>query len=125
MAALWRWHAAEENEHKAVAYDVYLAAGGNWRERVVVMAVATVIFWARVLQQQGHLMHADGTLWSVGEWSALFRYLFVNPGGLRKLFLPYLAWYRPDFHPNDLDTDALLNAWREEFRTSPIYQRAG
>src|SRR4029077_2358080 len=23
MAALWRWHAAEENEHKAVAFDVY------------------------------------------------------------------------------------------------------
>jgi predicted metal-dependent hydrolase len=27
MAALWRWHAAEENEHKAVAFDVFRTIG--------------------------------------------------------------------------------------------------
>ena len=29
MVALWKWHAAEENEHKNVAFDVYKAAGGS------------------------------------------------------------------------------------------------
>jgi hypothetical protein len=68
-------------------------------------------------------MRADGTLGSAGEWYALFRYLFIEPGGMLHLVRPYLAWYRPDFHPDELDSEALLAQWREEFRTSPVYQR--
>jgi predicted metal-dependent hydrolase len=52
MAALWRWHAAEENEHKAVAYDVYRQTGGGYIERAAAMAIATVIFWAKVVEHQ-------------------------------------------------------------------------
>ncbi|RRB44066.1 metal-dependent hydrolase, partial [Escherichia coli] len=29
-AALWRWHAAEEIEHKGVAYDTWLHATRDW-----------------------------------------------------------------------------------------------
>src|SRR5690606_7714502 len=30
VAALWRWHAVEEIEHKAVAYDTWLHATRGW-----------------------------------------------------------------------------------------------
>ena len=30
VAALWRWHAIEEIEHKGVAYDTYLHATRDW-----------------------------------------------------------------------------------------------
>ena len=33
LRTLWNWHAAEELEHKAVAFDVYRAAGGGYRKR--------------------------------------------------------------------------------------------
>lgn len=112
MAALWRWHAAEENEHKAVAYDVFVAAGGTYPERVVVMALATVIFWAKVVEHQARMMAVDGTALSPAEWAALGRFLFVEPGGMLGLARDYLAWYRPGFHPNDLGGDAALDAWR-------------
>jgi predicted metal-dependent hydrolase len=112
MAALWRWHAAEENEHKAVAYDVFLAAGGTYAERVIAMAFASVIFWAKVAEHQVRMMSVDGTLWSASEWRALARFLFVEPGGLGGLLPRYVAYYRPGFHPNDVDSDAVVEAWK-------------
>ncbi len=112
MAALWRWHAAEENEHKAVAYDVYVAAGGNYPERVFIMLLAAVIFWAKVVEQQARFMHADGDLFSLGEHVRLSRFLWVAPGALPKMWRLWLTWFRPGFHPNDLDASEALEAWR-------------
>lgn len=117
MAELWRWHAAEENEHKAVAFDVYRAIGGPWRERCVVMFLTTVTFWARVFGQQVRLMRSEGILFSVREWFSLFRYLFLRPGGMLGLLGPYLSYYRPGFHPWEHDTRALLEQWKAELRT--------
>jgi len=115
MAALWRWHAAEENEHKAVAFDVFVAAGGTYAERAITMAFASVIFWAKVLEHQARMMSTDGTLWSASEWIALGRFLFVELGGMGKLLRRYLAYYRVDFHPNDIDSRGALEAWKREY----------
>src|SRR5262249_48410398 len=64
MAAVWRWHAIEETEHKAVAYDVYHEALGRCRtayaRRVIVMLLTTVDFWLRVFRYQFALVSADG-----------------------------------------------------------------
>jgi hypothetical protein len=112
MAALWRWHSVEENEHKGVAFDVYEAVGGTYLERCWIMLAATVVFWAKVLEQQARLMHHDGTLWSAKEWATLARFLFVEAGWLTRLWGPYLDWFRPDFHPWDLDSQGLIDRWK-------------
>jgi predicted metal-dependent hydrolase len=123
MAALWRWHAAEENEHKAVAYDVYRQTGGGYIERAVAMIFATVIFWAKVFEHQVRLMWADGVLFSPREWYGLFRFLFIDPGGITTLFGPYLEYYRPSFHPWQFDNRGLLDAWKAELEASPFYEQ--
>jgi predicted metal-dependent hydrolase len=114
MAALWRWHAAEENEHKSGAYDVFLAAGGTYTERVTAMVGASIIFWAKVVEHQARLMRADGTHLSPREWLALGNFLFVRPGTLRRIIPAYLRYYVPGFHPRDVDSDALVEEWRRE-----------
>jgi predicted metal-dependent hydrolase len=124
MAALWRWHAAEENEHKAVAFDVYRAVGGSYVQRVASMLLATLVFWGVVLIQQVRLMWADGCLFSLVEWGRLFRHVFLDPGRMGALLWPYLAYFSPRFHPWNHDNRALLDAWKAEFRGSPIYERA-
>ncbi|MFW6051824.1 MAG: metal-dependent hydrolase [Myxococcota bacterium] len=124
MAGLWRWHAAEENEHKAVAFDVFRAAGGTYRERVAAMIGATVIFWAKVIEHQVRLMKVDRTLFSPGEWWALAKFLFITPGGLRKVIPHYFTYFRPSFHPWDLDNRDLLEAWKRELTSSPVYDTA-
>jgi uncharacterized protein len=124
MLALWRWHAAEENEHKTVAYDVYAAAGGAYPMRVSTMIGATVIFWAKVIEQQARMMHASGILFSLEEWTALGRYLFVDPGGMIPLFRLYFEYFRPDFHPSHIDSTELLERWRAEYESSPLYSQS-
>jgi hypothetical protein len=123
MARLWRWHAAEENEHKAVAFDVFKAAGGTYPERVWTMIGATLIFWAKVLEHQARMMKADGLLFSFKEWRALGRFLFVSPGGLGRLVPTYFSYYRPSFHPWDHDNTAMLEAWKLEIENAPEYGR--
>lgn len=115
MAALWRWHAAEENEHKSLAFDVYRAAGGNEVERGAVMAIATVIFWAKVLEHQARTMKTDGILFDAREWADLVRFLFVEPGSMRGLVGKYLRYYRPGFHPRDIPSDHLVSSWLESY----------
>jgi uncharacterized protein len=124
MAGLWRWHAAEENEHKAVAFDVFRAAGGTYIERVAAMIGATVIFWAKVVEHQVRLMWVDRTLFSPREWGALLKFLFIHPGGMLGLIPMYLAYFRPGFHPWDLDNRDLLDAWKREVESSPVYKTA-
>jgi hypothetical protein len=118
MAALWRWHAAEENEHKAVAFDVYLAAGGNWFERCFLMISTTIIFWVLVIEFQARLMHANGILFSIREWASLVDYLFFRPGGMFNLFLHYLDYYRPGFHPWDMDNKAIVEQWKATYQAT-------
>ena len=122
LRALWRWHAAEENEHASVAFDVYREIGGGYPRRVVVMAVATLIFWAKVIEQQLRMMKADGTLGSGREWGALTRFLFRKPGWLFKMVRPYLAYYKPSFHPSQLDSTPLVARWQKEFEQLKVYR---
>jgi uncharacterized protein len=124
MAALWRWHAAEENEHKTVAYDVYLAAGGGYVERAVAMSLASTIFWAKVFEHQVRMMAADRILFSPREWGALGKFLFLEPGGMFRLVGMYFRYFRPGFHPRDIDSSEILEAWRREYASSPVYHRA-
>jgi len=124
MLALWRWHAAEENEHKTVAFDVYTAAGGTYPMRVSTMIGATVIFWAKVIEQQARMMRASGILFSLEEWTALGRFLFVEPGGMLPLIRLYFEYYRPDFHPSHIDSNDLLDEWRAEYEASPVYSQS-
>ena len=42
------------------------------------------------------------------EWRALLRFLFVEPGGMGRLLLPYLRYYRPGFHPSEIELQATV-----------------
>lgn len=115
MAAVWRWHAIEETEHKAVAYDVYCAAVGTDRaayvRRAIVMLATSVDFWLRVFRYHWVLVRADGAASDLRGWWKLFRFLFVSPGGMRKLVRPWLQYFRRDFHPWQHDNFHYVERW--------------
>jgi hypothetical protein len=123
MAALWRWHAVEETEHKSVAFDVYQATGGGYRVRVTALALATLGFWLNAIGHQRRLMAADGCLDDWREHASLAWFLFGRPGGLRKIARPWLAYFRPGFHPDDHDSRELVEAWLRAAGAAPYDRR--
>ena len=114
VMGLWFWHALEENEHKTVAFDVYKQVGGNYPERVVIMAAATVIFLALTTVWHANLLAKEGKLFNVRQNLKSASYLWGRNGLFTRLWPQYLDYYKPSFHPNDHDTRALLEEWREK-----------
>ena len=110
---LWIWHALEESEHKAVAFDVYRATGGSAARRVLVMVPITWLFVAVVGRTHVRFLAERGVLSRPWRWLRGIAHLWLWPGYLTRLVPAYLAYYRPGFHPDDRDTRALLEAWRE------------
>ena len=112
---MWTWHALEECEHKAVAYDVYRATmRGPLREwrRMGIMAITTFIFLGFIGKHVVALMKAQGLLWKPLSWVKLGWYVFGNPGILRRIAIPWAKYFNPSFHPNDIDDSAALERTR-------------
>ncbi len=119
FAAVWRWHAAEETEHKAVAYDVYReVVGEDWRaylRRARVMLLVTIGFWIDVTRFHLRLVHADGALGDLRGWWRLWRFLWIRPGGMRRVWRLWLGYFRPGFHPWQLDNRHHVEAWKAAY----------
>lgn len=114
VMGLWLWHALEENEHKTVAFDVYQKIGGNYAERVVIMGLATGVFLGLSSYWHAQLLQQDGKLFDFRNNAKGVRYLWGRKGLFTRLLPQYLDYFRPGFHPNDHDTRALLDEWREK-----------
>ncbi len=111
MRQLLEWHALEELEHKAVAFDVLRAVHPSYALRIAGMALASVSMGAFWIHATRALLAQDGmTLRDAGrDLSALRK--TAERAGLRtskpiftRVFLRGIAEYlRPSFHPNDKD----------------------
>ena len=110
---LWLWHALEESEHKAVAFDVYRATGGGYVRRVSIMLLTTVVFFAAQALAHARLMADRKILLKPWRWLRGFGRMWIWPGYFTRLLPAYLSYFRPGFHPDDRDTRALLAAWRD------------
>jgi predicted metal-dependent hydrolase len=111
---LFLWHALEESEHKAVAFDVYKAVGGSERMRVWTMNALTFGFIFAISLETFLSLLGDRSTYERGRllssWKRFRRSPFVHPRVWRQL----RDYNRPDFHPDDSDTEALVARWREE-----------
>ncbi len=112
---LWRWHAMEEEEHKAVAYDVYQTVSGGVSGYL--LRVAAMLFVAQdiligIPMMQIHLMRKRGQLFNFASWRRAFRHMWVAPGIWRRLCVGILDYYRPGFHPNQRDPGSDVAKWR-------------
>lgn len=119
IRALFSWHAVEETEHKAVAYDVYEATGGGYWNRVLMMVQITILFWMRITAITHAYLKSEGN----GGLMRMLRggwWLVGNPGPLRRLIPEYLDYFRPGFHPWQHDNRALIAPLQDELQDRVI-----
>ncbi|MBK7972857.1 MAG: metal-dependent hydrolase [Deltaproteobacteria bacterium] len=114
LRPLWLWHALEESEHKAVAFDVFTAVGGSYTTRAAMMLLATVFFVAEVANVHTRLLLARGRLLDARGSSTMVGFLWGRDGLFRKL-VGLLDYFRPSFHPDDRDTTELVERWAAHF----------
>jgi predicted metal-dependent hydrolase len=114
MQRLLRWHACEEIEHKAVAFDVLERVAPGYPLRVAGMAVATAVLAGFWVSATGYLLAQDlraGRRPAPDhDERAVLRQR--KRSIVRDTFLRGLrAYLRPGFHPDDHDDRALAEAW--------------
>ncbi|PTQ89613.1 metal-dependent hydrolase [Agitococcus lubricus] len=107
LKPLWLWHAIEESEHKAVAYDVYQQTVGDYWIRVSEMAFTTVLFSFFTGLHTVKLLQAEGQQRNLKAIAQGLSKLIGRKGFFRGMLPHYLAYYKPSFHPNQRDSHAL------------------
>ncbi len=124
MQQLWLWHSLEETEHKAVAFDLYQAAGGNHRWRVRWFIFISLQFALDSLRQTTNNLWHDGTLFKPSTWFSAAQFLFGRPsrggGWIWLTAKPLLQYLKRDFHPwqqdNRSDAQAYAAAHAQDWR---------
>jgi predicted metal-dependent hydrolase len=113
IVRLWQWHAIEEIEHKAVAYDTFVAVTQHmrplrrWLLRCHVMGLVSLQFWYSNFERMADFFRQDG-INTPRTWWRVAKYLLVKPGMMRRIFRDYLRFYRPGFHPWHRDDRPLI-----------------
>jgi predicted metal-dependent hydrolase len=114
MRELWRWHAAEEMEHKSVAFDVYRAVGGTEALRKSVMKRASFFIGLELMRALFYILRKDGQLFNFKLWKTGVAGLFGKEGAFSGGWAPYKEFYSDGFHPWQQDTQQLLVDWAAE-----------
>lgn len=116
MKTMWLWHAIEENEHKAVAYDVFEGVFGQGTKAYLLRTSSLVAVMLTLFVVQNYflfrLLKEDKQL-NLEAFKAIYTYAYSpSKGIITGMGREMLAYFRPGFHPNDLDTVSLLDTWK-------------
>ena len=118
VRAMYAWHAVEEIEHKAVAFDVMQkVAKANYLTRILSFMVTTFTFPFHVFQIMNHMFKVDGFssgqragMWLRGLW-----WLYGWNGLYPRLMPHYLAYFLPGFHPWKFGDMEIYRVWTAAF----------
>ena len=108
MLSFWRWHAAEELEHKSVAFDLFHRVGGGYATRMLSVLAAALFLAVPMVRITRALLREDpheATAADRKQALAVQRRM-----GRRQLPL-FLAYFKPGFHPWQIDDSGMLREW--------------
>lgn len=116
IVELFLWHAAEELEHKCVAYDLLQAVDDSeYNKRVVLMPIVSFLLYAFIGAGTVYFLAQDREHLEVKKLpkqlnSFVFKFLRqFHSSGVAK----WLDFFKKDFHPNQHDNYHLAEAFLE------------
>jgi uncharacterized protein len=132
MRALLEWHAVEEIEHKAVAFDVLRAVNPSYALRMAGLALGTATLGAFWIAGTRAFLRHDGL--GLREFVADMRGLAAKAQArtgiapepiVQRVFVRGIrAYLRRDFHPDDLDQRELAAAALARLEEAGVVPRA-
>jgi uncharacterized protein len=113
MKALLAWHALEEIEHRAVAFDVLQQVNPSYALRVAGLAFATAMLasmwtWATIMLLRQDPARRGAPAIARSRRQSILGRVFLR--GIRD-------YLRPDFHPNQRDMDGVAAGWMKRHLT--------
>lgn len=116
MKNLWMWHAIEENEHKAVAFDVFEGVFGKGLKSYALRTSSLVVAMAALFVVQSYflvrLLKQDQSL-NLEAFKSIYTYAYSpSKGVITGMAKEMLLYFKPGFHPNDLDSKGLIKDWK-------------
>jgi predicted metal-dependent hydrolase len=120
MERLIVWHATEEIEHKAVAFDVLRATHPSYALRLLGFLLASLALFGWSFAGTHMLLRQDGL--GRAELRAQHAELRRRDGGVfpRRLWAGIRSYSRRDFHPNQVDDLALAHRRLLEAGIAPL-----
>lgn len=103
MRQLIIWHATEEVEHKAVAFDVLRATHPSYLLRITGFVIATIALFGWAFAGTRMLLKQDGI--TRGDVATQRKLALARDDGrgLARIRAGIRAYFRRDFHPNEQD----------------------
>ena len=110
------WHAVEEIEHKAVAFDVYMECEGDRALLQKVMKFAIKIFFWRMFTFTLKLLWQNKKIPSWSEIKEFKQFLYGEIGLITQLKAPFKTFAEPDFHPWQTNSLKLIDKWENDIQ---------
>ncbi|MEU8894541.1 metal-dependent hydrolase [Nocardia sp. NPDC048505] len=115
MADLFRWHGAEEVEHRHVAHDVALYFGAGYVRRAALMTLTFPIFLTLVVRGTKFMVHQDPELPDYG-YPRLITKVFGSMWrgalpGVPSLLISALSTFKPNYNPGSVGSTAQAVAY--------------
>jgi predicted metal-dependent hydrolase len=107
MTEMWEWHAAEEIEHKSLAFDLLKVISPSYLLRLLGAVLGALVVVGFIGAGLVMLLRQEGLLRRKQTWKDLKALLF-GPGRMApRAGSMFVEYFRPSFHPNQRDTYAL------------------
>lgn len=115
LVDLYRWHGAEEVEHRAVAHDVATYFRDSYLTRIRAMAVVGTGFYAIFQRGMRFLVKSDPQLqlswWQIQRLRMRDSKLGLLPTYRNLLFKQTLVYFLPGYRPEDMGSTAQAVAY--------------